>query len=39
MTSTKTEQTRMCGNSVPPDLAEALCRANVGYLAKERIAA
>lgn len=36
---TKTEKTRMCGNSVPPDLAEALCRVNVGYLAKERIAA
>lgn len=35
---TKTEQTRMCGNSVPPDLSEALCRANVGYLSKERIA-
>ena len=25
---TKTEQTRMCGNSVPPDLAEALVSAN-----------
>ncbi len=36
---TKTEQTRMCGNSVPPDLAEALCRANVGHLSRERKAA
>lgn len=31
---TKTEQTRMCGNSVAPNLAEALCRANVGHLSR-----
>ena len=30
---TKTEQTRMCGNSVCPPLAEALARANCGHLA------
>ncbi len=29
---TKTEQTRMCGNSVCPPLAEALGRANCGHL-------
>lgn len=27
---TKTAQIRMCGNSVPPDLAEAICRAQLG---------
>jgi DNA (cytosine-5)-methyltransferase 1 len=30
---TKTEQTRMCGNSVCPPLAAALARANAGHLA------
>ncbi|MGR1580693.1 hypothetical protein ACSSNL_04430 [Thalassobius sp. S69A] len=30
---TKTEQTRMCGNSVPPVMAEALVSANVPELA------
>ena len=30
---TKTEQTRMCGNSVCPPVAEALLRANCGHLA------
>lgn len=33
---TKTEQTRMCGNSVCPPLAEALARANAGHLAQEQ---
>jgi DNA (cytosine-5)-methyltransferase 1 len=32
-TFTKTEQTRMCGNSVPPVMAEALVSANVPELA------
>lgn len=36
---TKTEQTRMCGNSVAPHMAEALAAANAGHLARERIAA
>ncbi|MAI35040.1 MAG: DNA (cytosine-5-)-methyltransferase [Rhodopirellula sp.] len=36
---TKTEQTRMCGNSVPPDLAEALCRANVPHMARKKVEA
>ena len=36
---TKTEQTRMCGNSVCPPLAEALARANAGHLAVARVAA
>jgi DNA (cytosine-5)-methyltransferase 1 len=36
---TKTEQTRMCGNSVPPDLSEALCRANAGHLSRLEVAA
>ncbi|SIO37041.1 DNA (cytosine-5)-methyltransferase 1 [Rhodovulum sp. ES.010] len=36
---TKTEQTRMCGNSVCPPLAEALARANCAHIAKEEIAA
>lgn len=30
---TKTEQTRMCGNSVPPVMAEALVAANAAHLA------
>ncbi|WP_306150706.1 DNA cytosine methyltransferase [Roseovarius sp. MMSF_3281] len=30
---TKTEQTRMCGNSVPPDVAAALVRANCADMA------
>lgn len=30
---TKTEQTRMCGNSVCPPLATALASANAGHLA------
>lgn len=30
---TKTAQTYMCGNSVPPDVAEALVRANCAHLA------
>ena len=29
ITMTKTSQVRMCGNSVPPVVAEALVRANV----------
>ncbi|GLO71419.1 hypothetical protein MACH17_29360 [Phaeobacter inhibens] len=29
---TKTEQTRMCGNSVPPVMAEALASANAAHL-------
>ena len=36
---TKTEQTRMCGNSVPPVMAEALARANVTHLIKQEAAA
>ena len=32
-TFTKTEQTRMCGNSVCPDLAKALVTANAAHLA------
>lgn len=36
---TKTDQTRMCGNSVCPQVAEAIVRANVPHLAKVRIAA
>lgn len=36
---TKTTQIRLCGNSVCPDLAEALVRANCPDLADERIAA
>lgn len=36
---TKTEQTRMCGNSVCPPLAEALARANCGHLAMSEAAA
>ena len=36
---TKTEQTRMCGNSVPPNMAEVLAAANAGHMARERIAA
>jgi DNA (cytosine-5)-methyltransferase 1 len=36
---TKTEQTRMCGNSVCPPLAQALARANAGHLAVARVAA
>ncbi len=36
---TKTEQTRMCGNSVPPDMAEVLAAANAGHLSRERMAA
>lgn len=34
---TKTEQTRMCGNSVCPPLAAALARANAGHLAIEAV--
>lgn len=34
---TKTEQTRMCGNSVCPPLAEALVRANCAHLAEAAI--
>jgi DNA (cytosine-5)-methyltransferase 1 len=34
-TLTKTEQTRMCGNSVPPVMASALIRANCQHLAEE----
>ncbi|MCV2870667.1 DNA cytosine methyltransferase [Defluviimonas sp. WL0002] len=34
---TKTEQTRMCGNSVCPPLAEALVRANCAHLAASRM--
>lgn len=33
---TKTAQTRMCGNSVCPDIAEALVRANLPDMAVER---
>lgn len=36
---TKTEQTRMCGNSVCPGLAAALVRANAQHLAAKEIAA
>lgn len=36
---TKTEQTRMCGNSVCPGLAAALVRANAPHLAMKEIAA
>jgi DNA (cytosine-5)-methyltransferase 1 len=36
---TKTEQTRMCGNSVCPPLAAALVAANCSHLSTERIAA
>ena len=36
---TKTEQTRMCGNSVCPGLAAALVRANAPHLAVKEIAA
>lgn len=36
---TVTAQGRMCGNSVCPQLAEALVRANCSHLARERIAA
>lgn len=31
---TKAEQTRMCGNSVPPNMSEALVRANCQNLMK-----
>lgn len=33
---TKTEQTRMCGNSVPPVMAQSLVSANVPVLAVVR---
>lgn len=33
------QQVNMCGNAVPPVMAEALVRANCGHLAIERIAA
>ena len=33
---TKTEQTRMCGNSVCPPLSEALVRANCSHLAADQ---
>ena len=36
---TKTAQIRMVGNSVPPDVAEALVRANLAPLVETRIAA
>lgn len=36
---TKTEQTRMCGNSVCPPLAEALVRANAAHLALQKVTA
>ena len=36
---TKTEQTRMCGNSVCPPLAAALVKANCAHLALKEIAA
>lgn len=38
-TLTKTDQTRMCGNSVCPPLAEALVRANAPHLAVREVAA
>lgn len=38
-TLTKTEQTRMCGNSVPPVMAKALVEANVPHLAEQERAA
>jgi DNA (cytosine-5)-methyltransferase 1 len=34
---TKTEQTRMCGNSVPPVMARALAAANVPELAAQEV--
>ena len=34
---TKTDQTRMCGNSVCPPLAEALARANCAHLMAEQM--
>ncbi|MEX5599123.1 DNA cytosine methyltransferase [Pseudophaeobacter sp. C1-32P7] len=36
---TKTEQTRMCGNSVPPVMAAALIRANCAHMIEQEAAA
>lgn len=36
---TKTEQTRMCGNSVSPAMAKALAEANCGFLCAQQVAA